>query len=158
MNKSIFFLILFLIITLTIRSFGQLREHPDISLKGLKGIRVVVNYQGPIEASYGLTPKQLQEAIESRFRVNDIKILTEKEWKREPGKPYLSLIIVGTQLGSGKKPTFFYSFATDLIQQVSLGRQPSIKTLGSTWNQDYNFVVPQDSLREVTLKIDEVAQ
>jgi hypothetical protein len=158
MNKNMLVLTFILLIVSIVPSFGQLREHPDESLKGVKGIRVIVDYKGPVEDSYGLSRKQLQNAVELQLKVDGIKILTGEEWSHEPGKPYLNIIIVGTQVGSGKSPTFFYSFATDLIQEVSLGRKPSLKTEGSTWNQDYAFVVAKDDLREVTMKIGDVAR
>jgi hypothetical protein len=157
MPKNGFAVILVLFIGSTVASFGQLREYPDESLKGVKGIHVIVNYRGPVEDSYGLTQKQLQDAVELRLKADDMKILNGEEWNKEAGKPYLYINIVGTQVGTGKTETFFYSFAVDLIQQVSLGRRPSFKTEGSTWNQDYALVVAKDSLRDVTLKISDVA-
>jgi hypothetical protein len=157
MKKNPVMLMLVVLIASTVPSFGQLREHPDESLKGLHGIRVIVNYQGPLEDSYGLTQKQLQEAVELRLKADDIKVLTDEEWGKEPGRPYFSVYVVGTEVGSEKSPMYFYSFATDLIQQVSLRRRPSFKTEGSTWNQDYAIVVAKYDLRRVTLKISDVA-
>jgi len=157
MNRNTLFLILNLLIATTAPLFGQLREHPDKSLKGVKGVRVIVNYQAPVIDSYGLTQKQLQDAVELRLKVDNIKVLTDKEWKHESGKPYFYITIEGTQVGSEKAPMFFYTIATDLIQEVLLSRIPSFKTEGSTWNQDYNLVLVKDELREVLLKIDEVA-
>ena len=148
---------LILLIASKVSLFGRLREYPDRSLTGLKGIRVVVNYKGPVEASSGLTQTQLQNLVELRLKADDIKVLTQEEWGHEPGKPYLNINVVGTQVGSEKTPTFFYSFATDLIQEVSLSRRPSFKTEGSTWNQDYDLIVGKDDLREVTMKISDVA-
>jgi hypothetical protein len=156
-NKNSLLLVLILFIVSAVPSFGQLREHPDESLKGVKGIRAIVNYQGPVEPSFGLTQKQLQDAVELRLKADDIKVLTDEEWNKEPGKPYLYIMIVGTEVGTGNTPTFFYSFAADFIQQVTLRRRLSLMTEGSTWNQDYALVVSKHDLREVTLKISDVA-
>lgn len=146
-----------MLVALAAPSFGQLREHPDLSLKGVKGVRVIVNYQAPIEIPAGLTQAQLQNLVEVQLKADDVKILSQEEWGQEPGKPYFNINVVGTQVGSGESTTFYYSFAADLIQEVSLGSRPSFKTEGSTWNQDYSLVVTKDDLREVTLKIRDVA-
>lgn len=157
MNKNNLLFAVVLLLTSTVTASAQLREYPDESLKGLIGVRVIVNYKGPVEESYGLSQKQLQNTVESRLIADNIKVLNDKQWSREPGNPYFYITVIGTQVGSGTSPTFFYSFATDLIQNVSLGRIPSLKTQGSTWNQDYSLVVSKDSLRDVTIKISDVA-
>ena len=92
-----------------------------------------------------------------RLKADDVKTLTDEEWNKEPGKPYLNVNVLGTQVGTGETRTFYYSFAVDFIQQVTCSRRPSVKTEGSTWNQDYALVVPKDDLRQVTLKISDVA-
>jgi hypothetical protein len=157
MNKNTVVMVLILLIASAVPSFGQLRAHSNESLKGVKGIRVIVNYRGPVEDSHELTQKKLQDAVELQLKADDVKVLTGKEWRHEPGKPYFYVNIVGTQAGSEKTPTFFYSFSADLIQQVSLRRKPSLKTEGSTWNQDYALVLSKHDLRDLTLKINGVA-
>ena len=157
MNKNMLVMASILLIASSVPAFGQLRENPDESLRGLKGIRVVVNYRGPAEASYGLTQKELRNTVVLRLTAEGMKVLNDEEWNREPGKPYFYITVVGTKIGSGKEAMFFYSFATDLIQQVSLARRPSFTTDGSTWNQDYALVVSKKHLRQVTVKIGDVA-
>jgi hypothetical protein len=157
MKPNVLVALSLLIIASTVLSYGQLREYPDASLIGLKGVRVVVDYQGPVEESYGLTESELQAAVELRLNADNVKVLDEKAWQREPGKPYLYINVVGTQVGSEKSPTYFYSFTADLIQEISLTRQPSDRTDGATWSQGYTLVVSRDNLREVTLKIGDVA-
>jgi hypothetical protein len=157
MNSHSPAVLLLTLIAATVSSPAQLREYPDASLKGIQGVRVVVKYAGPDERSYGLTQQQLQDAVELRLKADDVRVLTGEEWTGEPGQPYLCITIAGTRAGSEKTPVFFYSFAADLIQHVSLGRTPSVTTEGSTWNQDYALVVAQKDLREVTMKISDVA-
>lgn len=147
-----------LLLVSTAPLFAQLREHPDISLKGIKKVRVVVNYRAPAEARDGLTQQQLKNLVELQLRADNVGILTQEEWNRVHGKPYLNINVVGTKVGSGKAAVFFFSFAADLIQDVSLRRVPLVKTEGSTWNQDYAIVVPMSDLRDVTLKITAVAR
>jgi hypothetical protein len=150
-------LLLLVLFAATVPSSAQLREYPDSSLKGIQAVRVVVKYAGPDERSFGLTQQQLQDAVELRLKADDVRVLNEEEWNRQPGQPYLCITIAGTRAGSEKTPVFFYSFAADLIQHVSLGRTPTIVTEGSTWNQDYALVVARTDLREVTMKISDVA-
>jgi uncharacterized protein involved in high-affinity Fe2+ transport len=157
MNRNTFVLTFILLLVSTAPLAAQLREHPDESLKGVKGVRVVVNYQAPVEAPDGLTRRQLQSLVDLQLRADNVGVLTADEWNRAPGKPYLNINVVGTQVGSGKASMFFFSFAADLIQEVSLSRAPMVKTDGSTWNQDYALVVPRDDLRDVTMKISAVA-
>jgi hypothetical protein len=158
MRKQTLLLTIILLIASTATSFSQLREYPDQSLKGLKGVRVVVKYQAPDEGSYALSQKQLQEAAELQLKTDDIKVLTDKEWSREPGKPYFYVLITGKRITSEKTPIFCFTIASDLIQQVSLSRKPAFKTEGSTWNQDYTLILSEDNLREVTLKLNKLAQ
>ena len=148
---------LILVLASSLPLFAQLRQYPDESLKGVKGVRVIVRYKGPVEDSYGLAQKKLQNVVESWLKADGVKVLTNEEWSREPGKPYLSITVVGTQVGSKQRPAFFYSIATDLIQEVSLSRRPLLKTEGSTWNQDYALVVPKNDLQEVLVKISDAA-
>jgi hypothetical protein len=157
MNRNTFVLPFILLLVSTAPLVAQLREHPDESLKGVKGVRVVVNYQAPVEAPDGLTQRQLLALVDLQLKADNVGVLTDDQWIREPGKPYLNINVVGTQVGSGKASMFFFSFAADLIQDVSLRRAPVIKTEGSTWNQDYALVVPSDDLRDVTMKISAVA-
>ena len=157
MNKNTFFFTLILLFASSVPSFSQLRQHPDESLKGMKGVRVIVSYKGPAENSYGLVQKKLRNAVESWLTADGVKVLTGEEWDHAPGKPYLSITVVGTQVGSKKEPAYFYSIATDLIQEVALSRKPFLKTEGSTWNQDYALVVPKNDLQEVMVKISDAA-
>jgi hypothetical protein len=158
MKKIPLALSLILLLVSTAPLFAQLREHPDVSLKGVKKVRVVVNYRAPAEARDGLTQQQLKNLVEVQLRADNVGVLTQEEWNRVRGKPYLSISVVGTKVGSGEASMFFYSFAADFIQDVALGRAPSVKTEGSTWNQDYAIVVPANHLRDVTLEITAVAR
>lgn len=148
---------LVMLVASTVSLFGQLREQPDLSLVGVRGIRVIVNYQGPGENAYGLSQQQLQDAAESRLNADHVTVLKEEDWTKEPGRPLLYINIAGTQVGTGMPRAFLYSFAADLIQQVSLSRSPSLQTEGSTWNQDYAVVVEKDRLLDVSLKISDLA-
>jgi hypothetical protein len=159
MNRLTCAIILGLTLVTTIPSFSQLREYPDESLVGVKGVHVVVRYQAPNEGAYGLTQKDLQKAVEARLQADNVTLLDTNAWHKESGEPYLFVNVVGTQVEPGKKDNavFVYSFSADLIQKVTLGRDPSFATDGATWSQGYFIVVPKDQLNNVTLQISDVA-
>ena len=156
MKKSLLASLFALILATTVQSFSQLREYPDESLTGVKAVHVVVHYEAPNEAAYGLTEKDLQDAVEERLAADDVSVLDEASWSKEPGEPCFFVNVVGTQVDTEGK-TFAYSFSADFIQKVMLGRNSSFKTEGATWSQGYFLVVPYDRLSNVTLQISDVA-
>lgn len=138
---------------------AQLREYPDESLMGVKGVHVIVQYQAPNEGAFGLTQKDLVRAVESRLRADNVAVLDDAAWHKEPGEPYLLINVVGTSVKRTRKgdPAFVFSFSADLIQKVTLGRTPAFSTDAATWSQGYFIVVPRDQLNNVTLQISDVA-
>jgi hypothetical protein len=152
-------LVFFLTLATASPSLSQLREHPDESLIGVRGVHVVVRYQAPNEQPFGLTETDLRHAIETRLTADNVKVLDDRAWRREPGAPYLFVNVVGTQVDSTRqdRSPFVFSFTADLIQSVALARKPSFATEGATWSQGYFIVVSKDNLRDVTLQISNVA-
>lgn len=159
MGKTGSALALALFLGATTQSLGQLREYPDQSLAGVKGVRVVVRYQAPSEHAYGLTEADLKRAIETRLAVDNVKVLDDTAWRKEPGEPYLFVNVVGTQVDSARHDAspFVFSFSADLIQKVVLASKPDFSTEGATWSQGYFVVVTKENLRDVTLQISNVA-
>jgi hypothetical protein len=149
----------FLMFAATSPSPAQLREYPDESLRRIQGVRVVVRYQAPSEAAYGLTEDRLRAAVEARLAADNVRVLDETAWRQEPGEPCLFINVVGTQVDSSRKShsPFVYSFSADLIQKVSLDRLPAFTSDAATWSQGYFLVVPREELRSVTLQISNVA-
>jgi hypothetical protein len=141
------------------QSSAQLREYPDQSLAGVRGVHVVVRYQAPNEHVYGLTESDLKHAIETRLAADNVKVLDDTAWRKEPGEPYLFVNVVGTMVDSARqdRSPFVFSFSADLIQNVMLASRPDYSTAGATWSQGYFVVVPKENLREVTLQISNVA-
>ncbi len=148
-----------LILGAAVLAHAQLREYPDESLRGLKGVHVVVRYEAPPEARYGLTEAGLKAAVEARLAADNLTVLDEETWRTTEGAPYLFINVVGTAVDSlrGSRSGFVYSFTADLIQRVALDRMPSLSTDGATWSQGYVLVVPGSELRSVTLQISDVA-
>jgi hypothetical protein len=103
------------------------------TLRGLKGMRVLVEDLAPEVEKAGLTKNQLQADIEDRLRKAGIKTLTQDECFATPGEPYL---YVNISLNFRKGDPNIYSFSIDIgvIQNVTLDRNPKQKTYAATWS------------------------
>jgi hypothetical protein len=121
-------------------------ENTRRSLKGLKGINVLVE---PVKAEVeqgGLTKTSIQTDVELKLRQAGITVLTEAESLAAPGSPYL-YISVGT-VGSG--PLSAYATHVELAQSVRLDRDPGIWLAGATtWSVASVGTVGRDNLREI---------
>lgn len=103
------------------------------TLKGLKGIGVLVENLAPEVEKEGLVKDQLQTDVESKLRKAGIKVLTKEESAKTPGEPYLYINI---NLNTTKTESDIYPYSIDLlfIQKVSLLRDPKITTYAVTWS------------------------
>ncbi len=100
------------------------------SLKGLKSVHVIIeNLKSDIEKD-GLNASTIQTDVEQKLRMAGIKVLTEEEWIKEPGSPYL---YVG--VSSYKRDTGLYAFhiEVELSQEVILYRKPDVLCPAITW-------------------------
>jgi len=120
-----------------------------LSLKGLKGIYVLVE---PLEADVeqgGLTKTSIQTDVELKLRQAGIAVLTEAEAHAAAGEPFLQINVTTT---SG--PLYAYSITVELCQTVRLDRDPSILVVGATtWSAAEVGTVSRGSLRSVRDKI-----
>ena len=103
------------------------------TLRGLKGVGVLVENLSPEAEKEGLSRAQLQADVESKLRKAGIKILTKDESAKVPGEPYL---YVNINLNTAKTEDDVYPYSLDilLIQKVSLLRDPKITTYAVTWS------------------------
>jgi len=124
-TKSKVLMVLFLLITSSV--YGQ----TDIeSLRGLKGVYVIIESLKPDIEADGLREDQIQTDVELKLRLAGIKVLTEEEWEKELGCPCLYVKV------SARKWESIYSCSTDveLHQDVYLVRDSSIRVFGAiTW-------------------------
>ena len=103
------------------------------TLRGLKGVRVLVeDFASEVEKA-GLTKNQLQPHIEDKLRKAGIKPLTQDECFVTPGEPYL---YVNINLNFRKADPNIYSFSIDIgvIQNVTLDRDSKQKPYAATWS------------------------
>ena len=59
------------------------------TLRGLPGVAVVIEPLHPTTERDGLTQHQLQTEVEQQLKNAGIRVLTQEEWKKTPGAPYL---------------------------------------------------------------------
>ncbi len=114
---------------------------PDISLgaskakietlRGLKGMSVIVEGLQPGIKQYGLTKHQIQTDVELKLRMAGIKVLNEKERLSTLGFPYLYVNLNTSQIQ--KMEIVAFSVSVELQQFVELIRNN--RTLSSnTWS------------------------
>lgn len=118
--------------------------HERASLKGLKGVMVMVGMLGPPYGDHGLSIiQQLQTDIELRLRQGGIQVSSEPRGYL-PG--YLNVNITRWKNAGG---TYEVNVLLRLNQLVRLERNLNIQTLGTTWHAESLFPVRADSLRDV---------
>lgn len=99
------------------------------SLEGLDGVHVVVEDVNAEEI--GLSASVIQTAVELRLRQSRIRVLTESECKKAPGRPFL---YVRTGSSSHSKPAT-YNINLTHYEWVIQTRKPYKLIFGSTWNE-----------------------
>jgi hypothetical protein len=125
--------ILFLGVSWLYASSALATEPPWTSLRGLKGVGVVVEELTPDAKRGGLVEEQLRMDVEWRLRKAGITVLSGANLRRAPGVPYLS-ISVGALQGKGRlRPLFVYSAKVELRQDVTLVRDDSLDVPAATW-------------------------
>jgi len=82
----------------------------------------------------------LQTDVELKFRMAGIRILTEDEMFLTQGSPYLyvNVNVIEFKSISG----FVFSTRVELIQNVILSRNRSIKTAATTWEENLTGFYP----------------
>jgi hypothetical protein len=87
-------------------------------LRGLEGVRVVVERLKPEIERDGLFGSTLQTDAELSLQMAGIKVLSEEEWLKTPGAPYLYLKVNAFQCARG----YVYNITLTLEEQVTLVR------------------------------------
>jgi hypothetical protein len=116
---------------------SQYQELDRRSLRGLQGVKVVVEEMQPMAARYGLTRNQVQTDVELRLRRAGIRVLTLDESDSTPGSPSL-YVNIHTVFGDGPAMGLVgYSLDVELTQAVRLDRDPDIWLPGAvTWSEN----------------------
>jgi len=138
---------------------GQtIEQQQRVTLKGLKRIGVVV--ERSLDASlrnYGLDEGQLQTEAEIRVRQAGIHVLPIEEIKKEPGQPFLYIVVTAESRPQlGLSDLFFYKIRVELEQEVLLVRDPSIMAPGvPTWQVISMGTVGRNNLRDIRQSVED---
>lgn len=119
---------------------------PEESLKGLKGVHLVITGINYVFEQAGITKVQLRNEIELKLLANGIRIFPEGVAKIEADAPYLYITV-----NAMKAPNelFFYSIKTELKQWVSIFRDKNIVVYAPTWSTDVMGITGQPNLQNI---------
>ncbi len=117
--------------------FDRNQEDARSTLKGLKGIGVVVAFEAAeMIRKIGLTEEIIQADVELQMRSAGINVISKREdMKNVPGFPQLAVQIVGysTLTKGNKENGIAFFIQTELNQRIVLVRNPDINALAGTW-------------------------
>jgi len=120
------------------------------SLRGLKGIAVVVEALQPEAERDGLTKSQIQTDSELKLRQAGIRVLPTEESFKVPGSPYLYMNINTTKndVLYGAFSTYVFSLQVALKQDVTLTRDSDLKGSATTWETHALGTVGANNLQD----------
>lgn len=122
------------------------------TLKGLAGVRVLVeDIASEVEKS-GLSKSRLQSIIELKLKKAGIKVLTQEEVLKTPGEPYLYLNINAAP-GKPQPNLYMYSIDLALIQNIVLERDRKASTYGITWSTGGVGLIEGEALKQLSESI-----
>jgi hypothetical protein len=126
------------------------------SLKGLKGVEVLIEELNPDLENLNLTMIQMQSEVEAKLRKAGVLVLSKEENEKiQPlRKPYLYIKINSSKL-SCRKESIAYNIGIALNQQVTLRGQADAKKcfFAPTW---YTSIVGAAGPKNVQVILDAV--
>lgn len=127
------------------------------TLRGLQGVKVLIEDLGADIERLGLIKNQLQADVEATLRKAGIKVLTQEECYKTPGEPYLYLNI---NINTGKLGDDKYSYSIDIgvIQNVLLQRDPRMKSYSVTWSTGGVGVIEKEFVGRLRESADELVK
>ena len=122
-------------------AFAQDDEFNRQTLRGLKGVHVVIECLNPETKGGGLTEDRLRTDTELKLQKAGIKVLSERENQMTPGRPsmYVNISILKYRYF----PVYVYKNSIELVQDVYLVRAYKIKTGAVTWSVSATGIAPK---------------
>jgi len=121
-----------------VNAFAIDSEHSRLTLKGLKGVHVIVEDLQPNVLKYEkyirknrLDRDVLKADVEAALKNAGVRVLTWQEMLRTKGQPVLYLNV---NTHESEKYWYAYDARVELRQVVSLEINPKMKTMVSTWS------------------------
>ena len=135
MRKSL--LIMSLSLTLALSQWGRLahalnNEVTRETLRGLAGVKVVVEPMKWVIEEAGLTTDQVRNDTELKLRLAGIKVFGPEEPSMVAGNPIL--YVNAKVLRYRSRDRFFFHIRAELLQGVSLIRASGVKSSATTWS------------------------
>lgn len=93
-------------------------ERQADTLRALPGVYLVVENVSPSAEADGLTTDLVRGDIELQLRRAGIHLMSEPEWSRTPGKPFLYVRVSLAKSG----PRYAYHLEVQVLQRVKLER------------------------------------
>jgi hypothetical protein len=104
--------------------------HQEKALAGLRGVEVVVEKMDPEAERRGLTGNQIKTEVERWLRQAGVRVLTEKERLKMPGRPYLYVRIY--TVISPRDCTYSTHVSVNEMVRLASGLQ----AWGTIWSDD----------------------
>ncbi|MCC6543717.1 MAG: hypothetical protein IT392_04340 [Nitrospirae bacterium] len=123
------------------------------SLRGLKGIRVVVEGLEPEAEKDGLIREQIRNDVELRLHKAGIKVYTKDEFPTATGIPSLDVNVTAKK--HNETSLYYYNISVNLFQRVALIRDPDINGFGTTWFTGWVGAVSSRRIRNVRVHIND---
>jgi hypothetical protein len=108
-------------------AFAEDKELTRLTLRGIKGVYVVIESIEPEIENLGLTQAQIRADVEAKLREASITIAPD--FQRGLPAVYLYVQVLRPE----KINRLFYSISLSLLQNVVLERDPNVKTNTDTW-------------------------
>jgi len=121
MNRKkhlIAFIIMFLILPGTV--WGIDDEGTRLTLRGIKGVMVVIEELNPMIEKDGLTENQIRTDVELKLRTAGLNVLSEKERYMALGRPWLVVDVHGFK--DSKIGLYVFNIVVELWQDIYLQR------------------------------------
>lgn len=117
------------------------------TLRALPGVYFIVENVSPAGEADGLTTDQIRQDIEFQLRRAGIHIMSEAEWSRTPGKPFLYVRVSLAKSG----PRYAYHIEVQLLQRVKLERYLELAPVQvPTWAAPEEIgIIDAEQLQEV---------
>lgn len=139
MNKGMAYLLAgFIFLFFSVNAFAIDSEQTRLTLKGLKGVYVVVEELQPSILKYGkyveksgLGKDTLKNDIETMLKQAGMRVFSWDEVVKMPGRPVL---YINVNTHENEKYWFGYNNRIELRQVVSLVANPNFKVMVATWS------------------------
>jgi hypothetical protein len=125
----------------------------------LRGAYVTVHYTGKVRPEAGLTEALIASEVSLRLRIAGLNVLTEEEWRKTAGKPYLFVNIIDTGIPGTKGAEIgqVFTCSLDLMQEASLTRSRETNVDVCTWSRGATLVIPSNDLGQVRVLVGDLA-